>query len=714
MKKSSVVLLLLALLTSAIAQTQSAPAGQQPSAAPQQKPAMPPDQPAPPPQDKTPDASVPSQPAAPKTPDRAAAYYHYTLAHMYEELVAFGRTEYASKAIEEYRKAIEADPTSEALNAGLAELYAKTGRIRDAVLEAQEILKRDPNNLEARKLLGRIYLRSLGDMNAGTQSQQMLKLAIEQYEEIGRLEPNNAENYQLLGRLYKLNGDISKAEAAFKKAVELRPGSEEAVALLAFLYNETGDSTRAVEVINRIPEQERTGKIYSVLGFTYEQQKNYDQAIAAYKKAVEMDGENLDAQRGLAQNLLNDGQLGAALSQYKSIADSDPQDAQAYLRIADIYRRQGKFDQAMAALDKAEGLVQDSIEIPYHRSILLEAQGRWDEAAVLLQQLLTKTDRPDGGYAAGEKNNRGVFMERLGNVYREMGKTQQAVETFRKMLELGDESASRGYQQIIETYRDAKQWPQATAAAKEGVARLPEDRGLKHMYAAQLADTGQVDNAIAQLRSLLKNTPEDRETYVAIAQVNSRLRRWKEAEEAIKQADKLSDTQEEKDYVAFVAGSIYERQKKYDQAEEMFRRVLTNSPDNAVALNYLGYMLADRNTRLEEALRMIHQAVQLDPQNGAYLDSLGWAYFRLGKYDLAEENLRKAVERVPNDSTIHDHLGDLYHKTGRLKLAVAHWERALQEWNRSVEAEQEPTEMAKVQKKLESAKVRLAKQSKQQ
>src|SRR5262249_60082091 len=91
-----------------------------------------------------------------KKPDRAAAYYHYGLAHMYEEMVAmYGRSEYATTAIEEYRLAIEADPSSEFLNSGLAELYAKTGRIRDAVDEAREIIKRDPGNLEARKLLGR-------------------------------------------------------------------------------------------------------------------------------------------------------------------------------------------------------------------------------------------------------------------------------------------------------------------------------------------------------------------------------------------------------------------------------------------------------------------------------------------------------------------------------------------------------------------------------
>jgi predicted Zn-dependent protease len=97
-----------------------------------------------------------SQPKTDKKPDKGEAYYHFALAHMYEEMMSmYGRSEYATKAIEEYRLAIENDPSSEYLNASLAELYAKTGRIRDAVLEAQDIIKRDPNNLEAHKLLAR-------------------------------------------------------------------------------------------------------------------------------------------------------------------------------------------------------------------------------------------------------------------------------------------------------------------------------------------------------------------------------------------------------------------------------------------------------------------------------------------------------------------------------------------------------------------------------
>src|SRR5947209_907437 len=125
----------------------------------------------------------PAAAPAPRKVDRAAAYYHYSMAHIYEELVGvYGRSDLANKAIDEYRQAIDADPTSSYLTSGLAELYAKTGRIRDAVVEAQDMLKKDPNNLEAHKLLGRIYLRSLGDVQAGSGSQNMLKLAIEQYE----------------------------------------------------------------------------------------------------------------------------------------------------------------------------------------------------------------------------------------------------------------------------------------------------------------------------------------------------------------------------------------------------------------------------------------------------------------------------------------------------------------------------------------------------
>lgn len=704
MKSFFVVFVLLA----AAAFAQQAPSSS-PNSSPQAQPVTPESAAA------KPAAPAANPPAPRKAPDHAASYYHYSMAHIYEELVSvYGRSDLANKAIEEYRLAIENDPSSEYLNAGLAELYAKTGRIRDAVLEAQDILKRDPNNIEAHKLLGRIYLRSLGDMQSGTQSQNVLKLAIDQYEQIVKLEPNNADDHLLLGRLYRLNNELLKAENEFKTAVHLEPDSEEAVTTLAYLYNEEGDSKRAIEALSSVPDTDRSSKLYSALGYTYEEQKDYKKAITAYRKATELDHDNLDAVRGLAQNLMNDGQTDAALEQYKVIAEANPEDPQTYLRMAEIYRRGGKYDLALDNLKKAESMVQDSLEVPYNMAVVYEAQGRFDEAAQILQDLAKKSEKADGNYTSAEKNNRAVFLERLGLVYRDMNNNAAAIETFRKMLPLGDENAERGYQQIIDAYRDSKEWAQATATAKEAVSKLPNDRSLKLVYYSQLADEGNPDAAITQVKQLLKGTPEDREVYLALAQIDSRLKRWSDAEAAMDKAQQLSTKAEDKEYAVFVRGSIYERQKKYDDAEEMFKKVLALDPQNAAALNYLGYMLADRGVRVEEGLGYVKRAVALEPQNGAYLDSLGWAYFKLGNYEAAEDALRKALDRINSDPTVHDHLGDLYQKTGRLKLAAAHWERAMQEWNRTVPAEVDTTAAASVAKKLESAKIKLAKEAGEQ
>jgi tetratricopeptide (TPR) repeat protein len=662
----------------------------------------------------SPSAAGSQSAAKAKTPDRAAAYYHFALAHMYEEQVAtYGRSELANKAIEEYRAAIDADPTSAYLTSGLAELYAKTGRIRDAVIEAQDIIKRSPNNLEARRLLGRIYLRSLGDMQAGSGSESVLKLAIEQYEQIIRLQPDSMDDHLLLGRLYRLNNDLQKAENEFKTAVKLQPGSEEAVTTLAYLYNELGDTARAAQVLSSVPNTQRSAKLYSALGYTYEQQKQYKNAVEAYRHAIEQDRDNLDAIRGLAQNLLNDGQSDAALEQYKVIADANPEDAQTYVRIAEIYRKQGKFDLALENLKKAESMVQDSVEVPYNIAAIYQAQGRYDEAVPIMRDLLKKSEKPEGKYSNGEKSNRAVFLERLGTIYREQGNNPSANETFRQIVALGgDENIERGYQQVIDTWREAKDWQKATDAAKEAVQKLPGSRDLKMVLAAQQADMGDADKALKDVRALLKGeaNSDDRQVYITLAQMNTRLRRFGDAEQALDKAESLSIKADDKEYVWFLRGSTFEREKRYAEAEEQFKKVLASDPEHASTLNYLGYMLADQNMKLEEAFGYIKRAVDLDPANGAYLDSIGWAYFRMGKYELAEENLLKASQKINTDPTVHDHLGDLYQKTGRLKLAASNWERALTEWNRTIAAEVDPADVTRVQKKLDSAKMKLAKE----
>jgi tetratricopeptide (TPR) repeat protein len=649
---------------------------------------------------------------APRKGDKAAAYYHFTLGHTYEEEMAvYGRSDLLTKAIQEYRLAIEADPSSQYLTSGLAELYARSGRIRDAVSEAQEILQRDPNNLEAHRLLGHIYLRSLGDMQGSSGSDDVLKKAIEQYQEIVKLDPSSADDHIMLGRLYHADNDMKKAEEEYKTGIKLAPDSEEAVTSLAVLYNEEGDTAKAAETLAAVPEASRSAKLYAALGDTYNQQKDYKKAIDAYQHAIEMDRDNLDAIRGLADSYEKDGQTDKALEQYKIIADANPEDARTYISIGEIYRREGKLDLALENLKKAQSMVQDSEQISYDLATIYQIQGRYDDAISTLQDLLKKTEKPDGKYSPEEQENRGIFLERLGSAYAENNNEQAAIETFQQMLSLGNDNAERGYGAIIDTYRENKDWPKATDVAREATQKLPNSRRLKMVYASQIADSGQPDQGLQMVKSLLNgNADSDREVYVALANMYSRLKRWQESDGALDKAQALATKQDDKENIEFLRAANLERQKKYDDAEVAFRKILTQSPDNAAVLNYLGYMLADHNMKLEDALAMIKKAVDQEPANGAYLDSLGWAYFKLGKYDLAEDNLTKASQHMGADPTVQEHLGDLYQKTGRLKLAATHWERALEEWNKTVAPEVDQEEQARVAKKLESAKVKLAKE----
>jgi tetratricopeptide (TPR) repeat protein len=484
---------------------------------------------------------------------------------------------------------------------------------------------------------------------------------------------------------------------------------------MARLYSEEGDTQRAIEVLSAIPEDDQTPRTEFALGGAYDQIKEPKKAIAAYRRAVDLDPSNLDAQRSLAQAMLNDNDLDDALAAYKSISSADPQDANAWLRIAEIQRRQSNYEESLASLKKARSLSQEPLqltEISFNESLADEALGKHDEAAAILQKLVDQSEHSTGQYSESEKNARAFFLDRLAVLYREQNKPLQAVDAYHKMLELGGEFVVEGYQGEVDSYREAKQYDKATEVAREAAAKMPKDRDVTLMLAGQLADTSKADEGIALAKSLLATPPaaSDRSVHIALANIYMRLKRWNEAGEQLDLAEPLATKQDDKVYILFLRGALAERQKHYEDAEEQFRKVLAIDPNNSMTLNYLGYMQADRGVKLDEALAMIQQAVKEEPQNYAYLDSLGWAYFKLGQYQLSEDNLRRATERNASDPTVHDHLGDLYEKTGRLKLAVAQWEQSVSEYDKTIAADADPLDISKVHKKLENAWVRLAKE----
>ena len=641
---------------------------------------------------------------------RSEAYYNFTMGHMYEQQYeATSRPEYATQAIEAYKKAYALDPKSPVIGERLAEMYWKAQRIHDAVAEAQEILKRDPRSLQTRRLLGRIYLRSLGDLSNSSQA-DMAEKAIEQYREIYRLDPADTESALWLARLYRLRNEHDKAEEVLRGVLKEDPENGAGIEQLTQLLLDEGKSGDAVTLLEGITSRTPAPALLDLLGDAYTQTHELAKAERAYRKAAELDPSELSHQRGLGQTLLSEEKYSEALAVYQKLADLMPDDSDIYLRLAQIYRELHQLDKAEENLVKARQYAPGSLEVMYNEAMLYEAQGRFEDAIRVLSDAVTGL-KSQSTVLPSRRRSMAILYQQLGQLYRDMQNFQAAIYTYEELGHLGDEEDRRARLLIMDTYRAAKDLTRALQTGKEAAAKYPSDPAIRTSHALLLGENGQTDEAVKILRAQLRKNETDRETYLNIAQVYERGRRYKEAEEAALAAEVLPGQPREKEMVWFLLGAIYERQKFYDRAEEEFKKALAADPRNAPVLNYYGYMLGDLGIRLDEAEELVRRALKEDPYNGAYLDSLGWIYFKENKLADAEATLRKAVARESHDATIRSHLGDVYAKTGRSELAAAEWEKSLNEWRRSLPADVENDKVAEIEKKLSQVKHRVAQKS---
>jgi len=623
-----------------------------------------------------------SAPAAPPTPasdDKAGAYYNFAMGRLYAELAAAeGSREDVTKAIHYYQEAIKLDPTAGLILEELTDLYIKTNRLADAVDQAEGLLKLDPANLDARRTLAQIYIHlATGDPPNAKMDENYLHKAIDEYRKITEQDPKDAESWSYLGKLYRASSDSVAAEKAFNSALQAEPDNEDALMGLAAVYSDLGDSAKALEKLKTLADKTPNERTLGVLASQYEGMNDYKSAADALQRAVALDPDDEGLRKGLAEDLLFAGQLDEALKTYQQLATDNPREPFYRLRVAIIYRSKHDFAAAEKALAAAQLLDADNIGVREEKIFLLEAEGKTDEAIAAMKSLLDALPRRN--YTAADTKVRAGLVRHLAILYRDAKQYPAAIDAFRQYatIKTDDDGQVEAAMEIVETYLAASDLAAAEREAQTGLKKFADNRGA------------------------------DRELELELAEVYEQGKRWNDMMKALDRADQLAATDGEKERVFFMRGAGLERQKKYDQSEAAFRKALELNPKDAGALNYLGYMLADRNVRLEEAYDLIKRAVDLEPENGAYLDSLGWVYFRQGKLDDARGLLERALERMP-DPTVHDHLGDVYLKLGKTKEAIAQWQDSLREFQKGTRQEADPEEMASVNRKLDEAQAKLA------
>lgn len=637
----------------------------------------------------------------------ADAYFNFAMGHAAEdEYEITGRIEAANRAVDFYKKALELDASSSVIIERLAETYAKSQRTPEAIAQAEHAIKADPDNPGPHRLLARIYVRNLSEVNAGPGQRDTIDKGIEQFREILRLDPKDGQSALWLARLYRFENEHDKAEETLRGILNRDPQNEGALEQMSQLLMDEGRAPEAIELLTKAAALTTSPALFDLLGDAYSQSHDYAKAEAAYRKAVEGDPDEVSHRKELAQALLTQEKFPEALEEFKKLAIAEPESAENFLRLSQIYRHMNRFEEAEDSIVKAKQLGPGNLEIVYNEALVYDAQGHYDDAAHVLADAIA------GVRASTDSNGNpsalSILYEELGRIYREKKDFASAERSYEELAKLSPESARRAQMLLIDTYRESHEIDRALSETQKAIKDAPQDRGLTVTYAILLGEKGRLDEADKVLRGLLKGGADDEDVYLDLAQVQERGRRYAEAEQSAMKAQELANEAPERESAAFMLGAIYERQKKYDLAETQFKKALEIDPKNAAALNYYGYMLADRGVRLDEATALIRKALEQEPANGAYLDSLGWAYYKLNKLAEAEEALTKAVERTADDPTILGHLGDVYAKMGRMQRAEALWEKALAEWQKALPADYEADRVSELDQRLKDLKKRVA------
>ncbi len=620
-------------------------------------------------------------PVKPAPSSLADAYYHFTLARVYD---SSGDT---TEALSEYEAALKSDPGNAQILAEYAATLADLGRTDDALQKAKQAVGIDPNNADAHLLIADIYSRARQDPKAQEN-------AVAEYETVLKTDPENAPALAALGRLYVRSNQFAKAEQALQKLVIRQAESPEDLFLLALSQVEQQKFNTALENVKRLLQYNPGNtRVLMLLGFIYERIGDNDKALASYQEVLKLQPDNSEAKRHVASLLAEKGKTKDATEMLEELAKRNPFDSSVLLELGKAQHDQKKYGEAIASFRSALKSDPENVEVSYSLAATLAETGQREEALSILKKFLEQ----DAKDPARQRGRLPILIQ-IGSIQREDAQYDAAIATFQQLLREFPDSA-HAYWLVADAYRQKKDWIHAADIVSKGRTKFPDNKDLLIAEAQISSQHRALEDGLKILDEELARQPaakseQDKLTLLRLKLSRAQLffdqRAYQRAESYLQQ---LSKEDPDNEAILFQLAAVYEREKKIEKAEEVFKKLLQKNPGNASVLNYLGYMWADRGENLQQALKYVQKAVELDPFNGAYLDSLGWAQFKLNDLKSAEANLNKAARIVRNDATIHEHLGDLYERLGNS-------EEALQAYRLSLNYSTEPKEIEKIQEKI--------------
>ncbi len=614
------------------------------------------------------ESAAQSQPSPPGTDTSTAALFQFSLAKL---LSVEGSV---PEALAAYEEAERLAPDAPYVRVEHAQLLARVGEfsrapgvredyLRRAATKVDEARRLAPENLDVLRTVGSIYL----DLSAVDPAAQVT--AITALEDVRRRDPSDVPAALSLGQIYLEHKEPEKAVEVLRDLVSRVPQLRVAYALLveALLRSNRGSEAEAAlqEVLAFDP-----ASLESRLALVEMQSErgDHDAAVTTLRATPDEVRDEPRIRRKLAWELYSTGDLDDALASVETLLTGEgaegPDVASMRLLKGLVLAAQGRNAEAVELLQAIHRDQPANAPLAMTVARLLQRDGKVKEGAEVLSTLAGELARQ--GKAAEEREVRLQLAE-----LQLQAKDWDGVDQSVAPLLAADDEATR-LQAIVlrsDALLQAKRYDEALAALQAG-GTSPAVEGRRGEV---LVRSGHEKEGRESLAALAEQG--DASAALAAAQAWQRLDRY---DESIPILEKAVAAKPDAAVAHFMLGAAYERTGQREKAVVSLRRVLELQPDFHAALNYLGYTYAEAGENLDEALRLVRRAVALDPENGSYVDSLGWTYYRLGRHEQARGYLERAARLEPTDATLQEHLGDVYVALGQNERARAAYRRALE------------------------------------